>query len=272
MESRDGERMATHMDHQQIGELWNGNAEAWSALSRAGYNVSRDVILNPAFFAMLPDVTGLRGVDIGCGNGDNTRLVAERGARMTGVDIAPRFIEIARETEAADPRGIDYHCASAVDLPFPDGVFDFAVAFMSLMDVPELECVLAEAYRVIRPGGFLQFSITHPCSDVPHRRKVRNADSEAIAFELGGYFAGSTFQINTWHFGAAPSEARAPYPPFRQAFLHHTLSEWLNTLLHVGFSLERMEEPHPDPDTLARHPAEYDAVIWPYFLQMRCRK
>ena len=54
--------------------------------------------------------------------------------------------------------------ASAVALPFADASFDFAVACMSLMDIPETERVLAETYRVLRPCGFFQFSIEHPCS------------------------------------------------------------------------------------------------------------
>ncbi len=260
------------MDHREIGALWNGNADAWSDLSRAGYNVSRDLILNPAFFAMLPEVPGLRGLDIGCGNGDNTRLVAERGARMTGLDIAPRFIEIARATEAADPRGIAYHCASAVELPFDDDAFDFAVAFMSLMDVPEFDRALAEAHRVIRPGGFLQFSITHPCCDVPLRRKIRDEEGTPIAFTLGGYFAGSTFQVNEWLFGAAPAEVKVHYPKFRQAFLHHTLSEWLNALIRLRFTLEEVVEPAIAPALLDRYPDEIDSWVWPYFMIFRCRK
>ena len=58
-------------------------------------------------------------------------------------------------------------------LPFEGASFDFAVAFMSLMDIPEMERVLAEVYRVIRPGGFLQFSIAHPCFSPPHRKTLR---------------------------------------------------------------------------------------------------
>ncbi len=242
------------MNHREAGRYWDGNAEAWSALSRAGYNACRDRILNPWFFAMLPDVTGLEGLDIGCGDGDNTREMTRRGAQMRGVDIAPRFIAIAEETERADPRGVQYVCASAVELPFPDESFDFAVAFMSLMDVPEFEVALAECYRIVRPGGFLQFSITHPCCDVPHRRKVKNTEGEMIAMEVGGYFAGSSGQVLEWIFGAAPPEARAPFPRFRQPQLHHTLSEWFNALTEAGFALERVEEPYPSGELLGAVP------------------
>jgi ubiquinone/menaquinone biosynthesis C-methylase UbiE len=48
--------------------------------------------------------------------------------------------------------------------------------------------VLAEVFRVLRPGGFLQFSITHPCFDTPHRKGLRNEDRLTYAIEVGNYF------------------------------------------------------------------------------------
>jgi 2-polyprenyl-3-methyl-5-hydroxy-6-metoxy-1,4-benzoquinol methylase len=79
------------MDDQEVGRMWDENAEAWTKLARAGYDVSRDHVNTPAFFAMLPDVRGLRGLDVGCGEGHNTRLLAGRGARMTALDISGAF-------------------------------------------------------------------------------------------------------------------------------------------------------------------------------------
>jgi len=104
---------------------------------------------------MLPDVEGLAGLDIGCGEGHNTRLLAQRGARVSAIDISEVFIRHAKDTEKETPIGIDYQVASAVDLPFAEGTFDFAAAFMSLMDVPETERALEEAHRVLKPGGVL---------------------------------------------------------------------------------------------------------------------
>ena len=57
------------MDHIEVGRYWNGNADAWTRLSRAGYDVYRDFFNTPAFLRMLPDVKGLRGLDIGEADG-----------------------------------------------------------------------------------------------------------------------------------------------------------------------------------------------------------
>ena len=132
------------MDHRQVGRYWDENAEVWTKLARAGYDVYRDYLNTPAFFEMLPDVQGLQGLDIGCGEGHNTRLLAEHGARMTALDISQVFVRQA-EAWAESPPGICYQVASAVELPYAGAAFDFATGFMSFMDIAETDVVLAQA-------------------------------------------------------------------------------------------------------------------------------
>lgn len=102
------------MDHRQPGRSWEGNAKAWTLLSRQGWDVYRDFINTPAFLELLPDVRGKTGLDVGCGEGHNTRLLAQRGAHIFGVDIAPSFLAFAEEAKD----GIGYVAASALELPF----------------------------------------------------------------------------------------------------------------------------------------------------------
>ena len=189
------------MDHEEVGRFWNANADVWTKLARAGFDVYRDFLNTPAFFAMLPDVVGLSGLDIGCGEGSNTRLLAQRRALVTAIDISEVFIAHAKQEEEREPLGIDYRVASAVELPFADDTFDFATGFMSFMDIPETDRALAEAHRVLKPGGFLQFSITHPCFDTPHRRNLRDENGLTYAIEVGDYFRNLDGEISEWLFG-----------------------------------------------------------------------
>jgi trans-aconitate methyltransferase len=55
---------------------WNANAPAWTEMSRAGFDRYRDLVNTPGFFALLPPVDGLTCLDLGCGEGHNTRLLA----------------------------------------------------------------------------------------------------------------------------------------------------------------------------------------------------
>jgi ubiquinone/menaquinone biosynthesis C-methylase UbiE len=260
------------MNHEEVGRYWNANADAWTQLARAGYDIYRDYFNTPAFLRMLPAVEGLAGLDIGCGEGYNTRLLAERGARVMAIDIADVFIAHAKRVEEQAPLGIDYRVASAVELPFADGAFDFATGFMSFMDVPETDRVLQEAYRVLRPGGFLQFSITHPCFDTPHRRNLRDATGKTYALEVGDYFRNLEGEIDEWLFKSAPLHAKQGLRKFKVPRFTRTFSQWLNLLIETGFLLERVEEPRPDDETVRACPDLQDAQVVAYFLHFRIRK
>src|SRR5438093_7425679 len=102
------------MHHEEVGRYWNENAAVWTRLARAGYDVYRDYLNTPAFFELLPNIGGLLGLDLGCGEGHNTRLLAKCGARVTAIDIAGVFIQYAQQSEEQKPLGIDYRVASAV--------------------------------------------------------------------------------------------------------------------------------------------------------------
>jgi SAM-dependent methyltransferase len=260
------------MNHLEVGVCWEGNAEAWTELSRGGYDLYRDHLNTPGFLAMLPAVDGLQGLDLGCGEGHNTREVARRGARMSAIDISEAFIRHARKEEERDPLGIAYQQASALELPFENASFDFATGFMSLMDIPELNRVLAEAHRVLKPGGFLQFSILHPCFMPPHRRNLRDAVGVTYGIEVGRYFDRPHGEIEEWLFLTAPAEARARFPKFRIPRFHRTVSEWINLVIAAGFQIEQLGEPFPGDETVRAQPGLQDAQVVAYFLHVRARK
>ncbi len=256
------------MEDIEAGKYWEQNARSWTVLARAGYDVYRDFVNTPAFLEFLPPVAGATGLDVGCGDGHNTRLLAERGAHMCALDIAPGFILAARESST----GIAYAIASGERLPYASGSFDFVTAFMSLMGMPHPWLALREANRVLRSEGFLQFSITHPCFNPPHRKLLRNANRREYAVEVGRYFEKVDGQIDEWLFSAAPPQTRRGLRPFRVPQFHRTLSDWMNMIVDAGFRIERTAEPFADEETVARCPAVRDTRVVAYFLHVRCRK
>lgn len=260
------------MNHVEVGKLWEASAEAWTKLARAGHDVFRDHLNTPAFFEMLPSVKGLVGLDLGCGEGHNTRLLARRGAAMTAVDIAGTFIRLAQAEEVRAPLGITYREASAVELPFAEASFDFAAAFMSFMDIPETERVVSEAFRVLRPGGFLQFSILHPCFHAPYRKACRDEDGFVSALEVGDYFIDADGRVLEWTFGAATQSGRDRQPKFKLPRFHRSISHWCNVLIEAGFVLERFAEPCPTTEAVSLHSSLQEAQVAPYFLHVRVRK
>ena len=95
----------------------------------------RDLVNTSAFFALLTSVHGRRCLDIGCGEGHNTRLLAERAAQVVALDIVDTFIEAAESSDGG--RRIRCLLGDGAQLPFRSSCFDAVTAFMSLMDGAE---------------------------------------------------------------------------------------------------------------------------------------
>ena len=260
------------MNAAQVARYWEENAETWTRHTRAGYDIYRDRLNTPAFLAMMPQIDGLNGLDIGCGEGFNTRQLARLGARMQAIDIAPTFVRHAQETEQTEPLGIEYAVADATDMPFASSSFDFATAFMSMMDMADHGAALCEAARVLRPGGFLQFSILHPCFVPPHRKVLREPDGATRAIEIGGYFDATDGRIDTFRFENLPQEEHRKTEPFRVPRFHRTLSGWVDRIVASGLTIERFGEPRASVDVAKAEPVLEDTLVAPLFLHIRVRK
>jgi SAM-dependent methyltransferase len=248
--------------------MWEANAPVWIELSRAGYNVYRDLVNTPAFLDLLPPVHGARVLDLGCGEGHNTRLVAERGAAVVALDIADTFV---RAVAASTPDDVVPVQGDGAELPFRAQSFDVVTAFMSLMDVADPEHSLAEIARVLRPGGLLQFSITHPATATPIRHWVHDEAGERNSVAVGGYFQEGPM-TETWTFGAAPADVRAHVRPFEITYARRTLSGWLNAVTAAGLDITALAEPCASKQTAADHPEVADTRIAPYFLIVQARR
>ena len=95
-----------------------------------------------------------RVVDLGCGPGHATELLARRypGANVIGVDLSDVFVSMARE-QRRPLANLSFELGNAVDCRFGDGEFDLAVSFLSIKAWPDRQKGVAEMARIVRPGG-----------------------------------------------------------------------------------------------------------------------
>ncbi len=105
------------------------------------------------FLDWLAPRARLRWIDVGCGNGAFTELLAERCApvEVQGIDPSDAQLAFARARPAA--RVAEFRQGDAMALPFPDNRFDAAVMALVIFFVPDPEKGVAEMVRVVRPGG-----------------------------------------------------------------------------------------------------------------------
>jgi ubiquinone/menaquinone biosynthesis C-methylase UbiE len=106
----------------------------------------------------LPSVQGKRVLEIACGRGGFSRLLASRGASVCGADFSASAIAIAKERLRDYPSvagGVSYVQADAQSMPFDDDAFDIVVSCETIEHVPNPRAALREMHRVCRPGGLL---------------------------------------------------------------------------------------------------------------------
>lgn len=126
-----------------------GSAEFFDALDARRYLLEGFI----ERYARFADQAGRRVLEIGCGAGGDLLRFARAGARVTGVDLSPHSIALARRRFELVGLPADLRVADAEALPFPDGRFDLVYSWGVLHHTPDTPCALAEAARVLAPGG-----------------------------------------------------------------------------------------------------------------------
>jgi ubiquinone/menaquinone biosynthesis C-methylase UbiE len=238
---------------------------------RKGFDGYRELINNPSIFEMIGTVAGKDILDAGCGEGHNTRKLAQMGARVTGIDISSRMIEFASKEEYRTPLGIDYrNCSFSNMKVLGDQTFDMVVAFMSLMDGRDYAGAVKEIHRVLRAGGCFVFSITHPCFLTKGLTWTKDENGLEYRANVGNYFDKSPY-VDKWKFSMSP-EFQA-LPEFEVPYFPRTLSEYINELILNGFQLVELREPRPTEEACKQNPKlekwrEHAAI----FLQIKARK
>jgi ubiquinone/menaquinone biosynthesis C-methylase UbiE len=261
-----------HTDDNEVARCWDGNAEVWAKHVRAGYDTYRDLYNNPAFFEFVGDLSGRIVLDAGCGEGYNTRQFAQRGAKMTGVDISPKMIQLARAEEEREPLGISYEVASTNELStFADETFDVIVSTMALMDCADYGAAIIEFWRLLKYDGLLAFNICHPCFTNALRGWECNESGQIVGIRLGDYFQEGDY-VERWKFGAAPESERQKVEPFTVIYFHRTLADFINPLCAAGFKIEAIVEPRPTEEACQAYPSLRKHQLVPQTLCVKARK
>lgn len=97
--------------------------------------------------------SGERVLDVACGTGNAALLAARAGADVTGLDAAPRLVDVARERARSEGLQARFDVGDAQALPYEDGAFDAVLSVFGVIFAPDAPRPLAEIIRVLGPGG-----------------------------------------------------------------------------------------------------------------------
>ncbi|TPL93359.1 class I SAM-dependent methyltransferase [Mesorhizobium sp. B2-3-12] len=211
----------------------------------------------PALRAMLPDVAGLRIVDLGCGFGWFCRWAHQHGAaQVLGLDLSEKML--ARARAAGPDTGIIYARTDLDQLSLPQASFDLAYSSLALHYVEDIERLFGTVHQALSPGGHVVFSTEHPIYMAP----------TSPGWSIDG--AGK----KTW-----PVDRYLVEGPRKTDWLakgvvkhHRTIGTTLNTLIRTGFTIEHVEEFRPTDAQIAARPELAEELERPMFLLVSARR
>ena len=212
---------------------------------------------------LLGDVSELRVCDLACGEGHFSRLLANAGARVTGIDLSADLLARARSRS----EGLDINFVlddAQVLKSVGDSSFDAVACNMALMDMPNLESTYRSVCRVLVPRGLFICSFLHPCFESPYSLKTGGQ----IEFDCEGNFKALRVMRYTeegkWFSGGSGMRGTL-------GSIHRKLSTYVNTLITSGYEICSLHEP-----TLPRQEYQELAAQWaaevPRALIVKARK
>jgi SAM-dependent methyltransferase len=245
------ERLAAGSPHA----IWDEHAEWWQATFTDGADPEYEEQILPLLAGQLAGAE--RILDIGCGEGQVARraAAAERRALVVGIDVS------TPQLRCATRRGGDVVVARGEGerLPFRAGSFDAAVCCLVIEHIEDPEALIAEAVRVLVPGGRFLLLVNHPLFQGPGSGLVDD------------HILGERY----WRVGPYLTEERSLEevdPSVQIPFAHRPLSGWVNAVTARGAPLTRLDEPAPPRTFLAGALApELEAAI-PRLCCMRFEK
>ena len=205
----------------------------------------------PAVRAMLPDMHGLRVVDLGCGFGWFCRWAAGQGAAsVLGLDLSEKML--ARARASTTEAGVAYERADLEQLELQEGAYDLAYSSLALHYVEDAGRLFGTVHRALVPGGRFVFSTEHPIYMAPDRPGWELDGEGRKVWPLNRYLVEGQRRTD-W---LAPGVVK----------YHRMLGTTLNLLIEAGFGLRRVEEFRPSPAQLEAHPEWAEELERPMFL------
>ncbi len=230
-------------------EQWESNAEAYAELIGGVGTPFHQQILVPALDRLIGEVSGIRLLDAGCGEGYLSRRYARRGARVVGIDISERLIRLCRLRAEEEGLDIEYRVGDVCDLSDIEAAsFDVVLSNLVLLNVPCLEVALREFNRVLVDGGRVVFSIVHPAFDFygPGRWEMGEKDRQTRR-RRGLHFVVDRYADERSYERVWRTKTGDPFPrPI--TFYHRMISTYARVIRSTGFIVDIIDEPTPVVD------------------------
>ncbi|QUL98399.1 MAG: class I SAM-dependent methyltransferase [Candidatus Fermentithermobacillus carboniphilus] len=210
---------------------WDNVARWYNELLNKEGTYQKELIL-PNLLRLMAIKEGEVVLDLACGQGFFAREFRKHGARVIGVDVSKKLIDIARKSS---PEDISYHVASAENLAFiEDGSVDKVAIVLAIQNIQDMHSVFFECRRVLKPEGKLYLVLNHPAFRIPGASSWGwDRENNVIYRRIDRYISESTVKIKI-HPGADPRQYTLTF--------HRPLQLYFKVLAKAEFCVTRLEE------------------------------
>ena len=227
--------------------------------SRLGRSVSGldGAVEWPALRALLPNMNGLRVLDLGCGFGWFCRWARERGAvQVVGLDLSDKMLAQAR-ANTSDTL-ITYDRANLEQLHLPEACFDLVYSSLAVHYIDGAGRLFETIYRALIPRGSFIFSTEHPIYMAPANPNWSTDAAGRKIWPLNDYFMEGPRTTDWISKGVVKH--------------HRTLGTTLNLLVRSGFTIRHVEEFCPTTDQIAAKPELAEERERPMFVLIAAQR
>ncbi|HSF24073.1 MAG TPA: class I SAM-dependent methyltransferase [Blastocatellia bacterium] len=231
--------------------IWDACGRAFDRFNSTSDSYS-EIIERPAVERLVGDVSGARILDLGCGAGPYSLWFAERGSRVSGLDLSETMIALASQKAAEGGVRIDFRVADIrKPLPFTDAEFDLVFTATALHYVEDLATLFGEIARVMKATGHFVASVLHPMSTAYFPTLSGKNQREPQ------YFGEPLRSIETpWlDYDEVPDEGR------RIMCHHHTTAEYFSAIASAGLRVTALCEPEPPAEFGEQNASRYEEAM-----------
>ena len=214
---------------------WDKVAEEFSqkTIGEIG-GVHRQTVIGPNILRVVNELLpGAKVLDLGCGEGYVSRLIADKQVEIVGVDFSKKLIDIARKRNTPGK-------LSVADICKPLSVgnnFDLVISSMVLMDIENLDMGFKNAYNALKPGGSLLIFVSHPAFTIPAGYWAKTV--------WGKILRKDPFIRIDEYLNVGARKILIPRVTKLTTIWHRPIMEYINTPLAMGFELTEFKELAP---------------------------
>lgn len=218
---------------------WDDQANWYDKIVGEDGSYYHQQVIIPNLLTRLGEIKNKKILDLGCGQGFFCRILSKKHAKVIGIDLSEKLIQIAKKYLT---NNIQYFVANSENLSFlEENSFDFVISILSIGNIRNIEETFKEIYKILKLNGKFIFVIIHPCFRIPRQSSWEYDENSKIQYRrIQRYFSEMEIPIIT-HPSKVKNQDKIQDQDYSLMF-HRPLQSLFKSLINNHFLISDLEE------------------------------